>query len=120
MDGGSSDIGNIVPLGLEEHDHCEMHEVVADLMIFANETIARVLFCRRPMEALLRWHAPPSKAGLQEVTQLAQGIGISEADTRDISMRDLLRLIRGELHRQHRRDMLDMVFDVAARSMQEA
>lgn len=32
------------PVGLEHDDHCEMHEVVADLMIFANETVARVLF----------------------------------------------------------------------------
>ncbi|KAE8891033.1 DIS3-like exonuclease 1 [Phytophthora fragariae] len=68
---------NVSELGQEDVDitvkeSLEIHGTIAELMIFANSTVARKLVERFPTHALLRRHPPPSGDRFTQLVQLAK------------------------------------------------
>jgi len=85
------------PSGIQEEDHCEMHEVVADLMIFANETVARWIFVANPSNALVRQHLPPTASKLDSLLELARSLSLHPDDGSEQGVRQLLSDIKQAL-----------------------
>ncbi|KAL4161863.1 hypothetical protein PRNP1_002414 [Phytophthora ramorum] len=68
---------NVSELGQEDveitvKESLEIHGTIAELMIFANSTVARKLMERFPTHALLRRHPPPSGDRFTQLVQLAK------------------------------------------------
>ncbi|ETP06075.1 hypothetical protein F441_17460 [Phytophthora nicotianae CJ01A1] len=68
---------NVSELGKEDveitvKESLEIHGTIAELMIFANSTVARRLVERFPTHALLRRHPPPSGDRFTQLVQLAK------------------------------------------------
>ncbi|KAG6971837.1 hypothetical protein JG687_00001793 [Phytophthora cactorum] len=68
---------NVSELGQEDveitvKESLEIHGTIAELMIFANSTVARRLVERFPTHALLRRHPPPSGDRFTQLVQLAK------------------------------------------------
>lgn len=68
---------NVSELGQEDveitvKESLEIHGTIAELMIFANSTVARKLVERFPTHALLRRHPPPSGDRFTQLVQLAK------------------------------------------------
>ncbi|KAJ8539055.1 hypothetical protein ON010_g12816 [Phytophthora cinnamomi] len=68
---------NVSELGQEDveitvKESLEIHGTIAELMIFANSTVARKLVERFPTHALLRRHPPPSGDRFTQLIQLAK------------------------------------------------
>ncbi|RMX68332.1 hypothetical protein DD238_004452 [Peronospora effusa] len=68
---------NVSELGQEDveitvKETLEIHGTIAELMIFANSTVARKLVERFPAHALLRRHPPPSGDRFTQLVQLAK------------------------------------------------
>ncbi|KAF1795770.1 DIS3-like exonuclease 1 [Phytophthora cactorum] len=72
-----TDVGRRLALGQEDveitvKESLEIHGTIAELMIFANSTVARRLVERFPTHALLRRHPPPSGDRFTQLVQLAK------------------------------------------------
>lgn len=75
--GGEGDTTTATPTGIHAHTHLSVHEVVSDLMIAANETVARVVAAVHPRAAILRGHEPPAEDGLRNLARVAEAAGLA-------------------------------------------
>lgn len=68
--------GSNLPTDIDAHDHLEVHSTIEELMIMANETVAKEIYQKFPMAALLRRHPKPEEAKLREVVAFAEKLGL--------------------------------------------
>ena len=69
--GFALDASNL-PTEVDVHDHLEVHSTIEELMVFANETVAKEIYRKFPRAALLRRHAKPDEAKLMEVASFVE------------------------------------------------
>ncbi|GMF43004.1 unnamed protein product [Phytophthora fragariaefolia] len=86
---------NVSELGQEDveitvKESLEIHGTIAELMIFANSTVARKLVERFPTHALLRRHPPPSGDRFTQLVQLAQARDIIIDATNNFTLQQSL------------------------------
>jgi exoribonuclease R len=83
------------PMDVKCKEEMEVHNTIAELMIICNSTVAYIVESYKPLEALVRVHAPPppdqQKEILRLVVETGQGIFDSGAD---VKLRNQLRSFR--------------------------
>lgn len=67
----------VTPTGIRAHTHLPVHEMVGDLMIAANEMVARVIAAVHPRAAILRGHPPPAEDSLRHMAEVATAAGLA-------------------------------------------
>jgi exoribonuclease R len=69
------------PVDVDEKEAMEIHGTIAELMIIANSTVARIIDHYRPGETLVRIHPPPppSKLKLLQDVALQAGLEVSHS-----------------------------------------
>uniref|UniRef100_M4BN87 DIS3-like exonuclease 1 n=1 Tax=Hyaloperonospora arabidopsidis (strain Emoy2) TaxID=559515 RepID=M4BN87_HYAAE len=71
-------------------ENLEIHGTIAELMIFANSTVARRLVEHFPTHALLRRHSPPSGDRFTQLVQLANARGVVIDATNNFTLQQSL------------------------------
>jgi ribonuclease R len=102
------------PVAISPRKRLEAHRLIEDLMILANETVAR-LGQKEKLLVLFRNHEPPSEDRLEGLRSLARLLG-HPLPQGEVSPRDIADLV--ESQRDSRREYL--VSAVALRSMKQA
>lgn len=102
------------PVAIRERPRLETHRMIEDLMILANETVAR-LGEEHDLAMLFRIHEPPSEDRLEGLRRVAAIFGAT-LPARGIRPRDLARLIRSMSGKPQEY----LVSTVALRSMKQA
>ena len=102
------------PIAIHRRERLEAHRVIEDLMILANETVARIGE-NDELPILYRIHEPPSEDRLEGLRSLARHFG-HPLPTGEIRPRDIADLV--ESQHGSRREYL--VSTVALRSMKKA
>ena len=54
----------------------EIHNTIAEIMIYANSAVARLIHSEMPSASLLRIHPPPSLEMMKELQKLTEGLGL--------------------------------------------
>ena len=86
------------PLDVNCKEEMEVHSTIAELMIIANSTVARIIDKYRPHETLMRIHAPPVQSKQEEIMKLVKqtGLGIFDNNASE-ELRDQLRTFREKM-----------------------
>ena len=86
------------PIDVNGKEEMEVHNTIAELMILANSTIARIISYNTPLDALVRIHPPPSATKLKAVKELSSETGIPLfQDTSNEELRKQLRTFREKI-----------------------
>jgi exoribonuclease R len=115
------EVGNDgVPSGMNESNHIEIHDTIAELMILSNTSVAKLLHDRQPRTALLRVHQPANAAKLHEVQDL-----LGRSEKKDIDGSTVLRNVQSETEKRIAEGTLSdegaqLVSSTVIRGMQEA
>ena len=86
------------PMDVKCKEEMEVHNTIAELMIIANSTVARIIECYKPSETLVRIHSPPAQAQQKEILRLVTqtGQGIFNGGAPD-ELRNQLRMFREKM-----------------------
>lgn len=71
------------PVEVSSKDSLEIHDTIAELMIIANESIAKLIYMINPKEALLRIHSLPSAKKLLDIYEVAEQMRLFTTDNAD-------------------------------------
>jgi exoribonuclease R len=66
-----------VPVSVQGKQELEIHSTIAELMIIANSTVAKLIFDTTPREALVRIHGPATESKMKELMELSKITGIN-------------------------------------------
>lgn len=66
-----------VPISVQGKEELEIHNTIAELMIIANSTVAKLIFDNTPREALVRIHGPATASKMKELIELSKITGIN-------------------------------------------
>eukprot|EP01138_Halocafeteria_seosinensis_P002363 gb/GECG01002420.1/.p1 GENE.gb/GECG01002420.1/~~gb/GECG01002420.1/.p1 ORF type:complete len:1600 (+),score=170.13 gb/GECG01002420.1/:1-4800(+) len=109
----------------DDSEHSEVHETIADLMIFANSTVASFLCWKFPNHALIRRHLPALGDRFEELFQILESSGI-DVKSIDISSNKKLAkfldgLERNEVNGQRiSEESVSYIRNMTVRAMTEA
>jgi len=67
--------GKSNPTKIETHDDAEIHQIVAEWMIFANHSVATRIHKKFPSGALLRKHPYPNQQNFEQLKKTAESKG---------------------------------------------
>ena len=86
------------PLDVNCKEEMEIHNTIAELMIIANSTIARIIDNYRPKETLMRIHSPPTQSKQKDLMKvmLQTGLGIFDSKAPE-ELRNQLRTFREKM-----------------------
>ncbi len=102
------------PIAIHARERLEAHRIIEDLMILANETVARI-GDTEGLPILFRIHEPPSDDRLEGLRSLARLFG-HPLPAREVRPRDIADLVES----QHGTSREFLVSTVALRSMKQA
>ena len=72
---------NGYPIEVIHSTHEEIHDTIAELMIYSNGAATRIICDKFPLSSLIRNHTAPSIDKLREIQELAQNFGLSDIFT---------------------------------------
>lgn len=108
------------PVDVDGKEEMEVHNTIAELMIIANSTVARIINAYRPQETLFRMHAAPPLNKLKAVS-LETGLGTFDSNTPD-NLREQLRSFKEKIlfSKGNKQSALDFYNSAIIKSMSEA
>jgi exoribonuclease R len=77
-------------VGVQEEAELEVHNTIAEWMVFANSTVAHAIWQRFPDSALLRHHPFPAPARFARLHELAESMGLHLDTSSNKSLADSL------------------------------
>jgi len=104
------------PNDVSEKKKLEIHGTVAEMMIFANEEIARRICQKLPQKAFVRRHVKPTQKKMAEVLSLAKEANVAV----DVSSNATLAASMLKIRRELRPETFAVINDALTRAMSEA
>jgi exoribonuclease R len=86
------------PMDVKCKEEMEVHNTIAELMIIANSTVARIVESFKPLESLVRIHSSPTLSQQKEILKLVKqtGKGIFDGNS-SMELRSQLRTFREKM-----------------------
>lgn len=122
------------PMDVKCKEEMEVHNTIAELMIIANSTVARIIESFKPLETLVRVHSSPPLSQQKEILKLVKqtGQGIFDGNgTSSVELKNQLRIFRekmlfpkskssGNQDKKTAESIVDFVTSAVIKSMCEA
>eukprot|EP00899_Mesostigma_viride_P022745 jgi/Mesvir1/3655/Mv14948-RA.2 len=106
-----------LPIAMHTKEGIPMNEVIAEMMIFANSSVAEKIYCTFPRSALLRHHGAPRQDRFDLLQQLCEAAGLKISTGSNKALAASLKQVQSHLFS---RSIEVVLKTVATRAMSEA
>ena len=87
-----------LPIDIQFHQQREANQLVEELMLLANQTVARVIAEAYPRQALLRRHPEPLDKSLADLKRLCEAVGLPLTGTSSVELQRLMERVDASTH----------------------